>query len=59
MSESVACPCDGGHAGSADPARDPVVLADGPLHGYRLAERIGACPASPARSRTSRASTAF
>jgi DNA-binding PadR family transcriptional regulator len=44
MSELVACPCDGGTLDRLIQPAILVVLADGPLHGYRLAERISELP---------------
>jgi DNA-binding PadR family transcriptional regulator len=44
MSESVECPCDGGTLDRLIQPAILAVLADGPLHGYRLAERIGELP---------------
>ena len=39
-----ACPCSGGTLDKLIQPAILVVLAEGPLHGYRLAERIGAMP---------------
>ena len=39
------CPCAGGTLDRLIQPAILVVLADGPLHGYRLAERIGKMPA--------------
>ena len=44
MSEFVACPCQGGTLDRLIQPAILVVLAGGPLHGYRLVERIGALP---------------
>ena len=44
MSEVVVCPCDGGTLDRLIQPAILVVLADGPLHGYRLTERIGKLP---------------
>lgn len=44
MSEGVACPCDGGTLDRLIQPAIFVVLADGPLHGYRLTERISKLP---------------
>jgi len=40
----VACPCAGRTLDKLIQPAILVVLAEGPLHGYRLAERIGAMP---------------
>ncbi len=44
MSELAACPCDGGTLDRLIQPAVLVVLAEGPLHGYRLVERIGELP---------------
>ena len=44
MSELVACSCDGGTLDRLIQPAILVVLAAGPLHGYRLVERIGEVP---------------
>jgi DNA-binding PadR family transcriptional regulator len=44
MSDLVACSCEGGTLDRLIQPAILVVLADGPLHGYRLAERIGDLP---------------
>ena len=44
MSDLVTCPCDGKTLDRLIQPAILVVLADGPLHGYRLVERIGKLP---------------
>jgi DNA-binding PadR family transcriptional regulator len=44
MSNAIACPCEGGTLDRLIQPAILVVLAEGPLHGYRLTERIGALP---------------
>jgi poly-beta-hydroxybutyrate-responsive repressor len=44
MSELVACPCNGGTLDRLIQPAILVVLADGPLHGYRLVKRISELP---------------
>jgi DNA-binding PadR family transcriptional regulator len=44
MSELVMCPCEGATLDRLIQPAILVVLAEGPLHGYRLAERIGELP---------------
>lgn len=43
-SDLIGCPCAGGTLDKLIQPAILVVLAEGPLHGYRLAERIGAMP---------------
>ena len=57
--EWIGCPCSGE---TLDKFIQPAVLATlagGPMHGYGLAERIGACPPSPASGPTYRGFTAI
>lgn len=44
MLEKVACPCDGGTLDRLIQPAILVLLADGPLHGYLLTERISKLP---------------
>ena len=44
MSKGIACPCEGGTLDRLIQPAILVVLADGPLHGYGLTERIAALP---------------
>ena len=44
MSASATCPCEGGTLDRLIQPAIFVVLAAGPLHGYRLVERIGELP---------------
>lgn len=44
MSKSVTCPCDGGTLDRLIQPAILVVLAGGPLHGYRLVQRISKLP---------------
>ena len=44
MSDLVMCPCEGGTLDRLIQPAILVVLAGGPLHGYRLVERIGKMP---------------
>jgi DNA-binding PadR family transcriptional regulator len=44
MSDLVTCPCEGKTLDRLIQPAILVVLADGPLHGYRLVERIGKLP---------------
>lgn len=44
MTELVACSCDGGTLDRLIQPAILVVLASGPLHGYRLVERMGELP---------------
>jgi DNA-binding PadR family transcriptional regulator len=44
MSAPTECPCQGGTLDRLIQPAILVVLAKGPLHGYRLAERIGQIP---------------
>jgi DNA-binding PadR family transcriptional regulator len=50
MSESTGCSCDGGTLDRLIQPAILVVLAAGPLHGYRLVERIGELPGSAGRN---------
>jgi DNA-binding PadR family transcriptional regulator len=44
MLKEIACPCEGGTLDRLVQPAILVILAEGPLHGYRLTERIGTLP---------------